>query len=211
MGEEYSAPQLNGLRAELGSSSASSFRPSTLNDIAVIRLRLVEADLGLGQAPSADLDDLQRSIDAALDRNPSRSFLWLADYWLQKLRSGGPAADFSLLQMSDMMGPNEGWIALRRVPLALGVFPSLPADLKGRTLVEFSGLVRSGLYQDAANILTGAGWPLHERLLDGLAMLDEGDRRRFAKVLEAKDIEGLAVPGVNEPGARPAPSFNVPR
>jgi hypothetical protein len=211
MGEQYSAAQLNELRSQLDSSSANSYRASTLNDSAVIRLRLVEAALAVGQARAADLNDLQRSIDAELDRNPSKSFVWLTDYWLQKQRSGGAPADLSLLRMSDLTGPNEGWIAIRRVPLALDVFPSLSAELKDRTLAEFAGLVRSGLYEDAANILTGPGWPTHDRLLDGLAGLNEGDRRWFAKVLEAKDIEGLAVPGVNEPGARPAPSFDVPR
>jgi len=188
-GEQYSAAQLNELRSQLGSSSVSSYRPSILNDIAVIRLRLVEADLALGQAPAADLDDLQQSVDAALDRDPSRSFLWLTAYWLQKLRSGGAAADLGLLRMSDLTGPNEAWIAVRRVPLALSVFPSLPADLEGRTFAEFAGLVRSGLYQDAANILAGVGWPFRDRLVGALAHVNKAYRTGFAWVLRARNLD----------------------
>jgi hypothetical protein len=200
-GEQYSPEQLKRLRSELDASSANSVRPSVLNDIAVIRLKLVEADLAQGQASAADLDALQRSIDAALDRNPTRSFLWLADYWLHQKRSG--SADLGLLQMSYETGPNEGWIAAKRNPVALGVFSSLSEETRSRVVAEFAGLVRSRLYQDAANILTGAGWPVHQRLLDGLASLDEGHRRRFAKLLETRDIEDADVPGVTRRTFRP--------
>ena len=202
-GEQYSAKQLNELRSELDASSVSSFRPSVLNDIAVVRIRLVEADLALGQVSAVELETLQGSIDIALDRNPTRSFLWLADYRLQELRSGSAAADLGLLRMSYQTGPNEGWIAVKRNPIALGVFSSLLDETKSRVIAEFSGLVRSWLYEDAANILTGPGWPVHQRLLDGLAQLDEGHRRRFAKILETRDIEDVIVPGVKQRPPRP--------
>ena len=202
-GEQYSAEHLNELRSELDASSASSFRPSVLNDIAVIRIQLVEADLALGQVSAVELETLQGSIDIALDRNPTRSFLWLADYRLQELRSGSGAADLGLLRMSYQTGPNEAWIAVKRNPIALGVFPSLLEETKSRVVAEFAGLVRSWLYEDAANILTGPGWPVHQRLLDGLAQLDEGHRRQFAKTLEIRDIEDAIVPGVKQRPPRP--------
>jgi hypothetical protein len=197
-GEQYNAEQLSELRGKLGASLDISLRPSALNDIAVIRLRLAEADLVLGQASAADLDALQRSIDAALDHNPARSFLWLTDYWLQRLRSDSGPADSGLLRMSYQTGPNEAWIALKRNPVGLAVFPSLPEDLKGRAIAEFAGLVRSWLYQDAASILAGPGWPVRQQLTNGLAQLDEGHRWRFAQTLEARDIEDVVVPGVEK-------------
>jgi hypothetical protein len=197
-GEQYSAEQLNGLRSQLGASSAISLRPSALNDIAVIRLRSVEADLALGQASAADLDTLQRSIDVTLNYNPARSFVWLADYWLQRLRSDSGRADSGLLRMSYQTGPNEAWIAIKRNPVGLAVFPSLPEELKGSVIAEFAGLVRSWLYQDAANILAGPGWPVRERLLNGLAQLDEDHRSQFARTLETRDIEDVVVPGVEQ-------------
>jgi hypothetical protein len=197
-GEQYNAEQLDELRSELGASSAISLRPSALNDIAVIRLRLMEAHLALGQASAADLDTLQRSIDVALNHNPTRSFLWLADYWHQRLRSDSGPADLGLLRMSYQTGPNEAWIALKRNPVGLAVFPSLSDDLKGKVIAEFAGLVRSWLYQDAANILAGPGWPVREQLSNGLARLDEDHRYRFARTLEARDIDDVVVPGVEQ-------------
>ena len=204
-GEQYNAERLNELRGKLGASSTISLRPSALNDVAVIRLRLVEADLASGQASAADLDSLQRSIDVALNQDPARSFLWLADYWLQRLRSDSGVADSGLLRMSYQTGPNEAWIALKRNPVGLAVFPALSEDLKGRVIAEFAGLVRSWLYQDAANILAGPGWPVHERLLDGLSRLDQGHRSQFARALEARDIEDVTVPGMEQ--RRPSRPF----
>jgi hypothetical protein len=200
-GEQYNAEQLNELRGKLGASSAISLGPSALNDIAVIRLRLVEADLASGPASAADLDTLQRSLDAAINHNPARSFLWLTDYWLQRLRSDRGPADSGLLRMSYLTGPNEAWIALKRNPVGLAVFQSLSEDLKGRVIAEFAGLVQSWLYQDAATILAGPGWPVHEWLLAGLARLDEGHRSRFARTLQARDIEDAMVPGMEQPGS----------
>jgi hypothetical protein len=197
-GEQYSASELSNLRSELDASSDFSFRPSALNDVAVVRLRLVEAALASGQPSAADLDGLQKSIDVALAHNPTLSFLWLTDYWLQQIRRGSAGADLGFLRMSYLTGPNEGWIAVKRNPIALGVFPSLPDELQGSVIGEFAGLVRSWLYQDAANILAGPGWPVRERLLDGLAQLSEGHRRGFANALEARDVEDVVIPGVEK-------------
>jgi hypothetical protein len=161
-------------------------------------LRLLERELRLphGNEP-AGLPEAEKAVQAALAETPTSSYMWLAEYWL-KHRRGEPAGrDLQLLDMSYRTGPNEGWIAQRRNPIALSGFASLPKDLAERSLAEFTGLVRSGLYADAANILAGPGWPVREMLLRGLTQLDEGDRRRFARALEAKDLEEVVVvPGL---------------
>jgi hypothetical protein len=105
--------------------------------------------------------------------------------------------------MSYWSGPNEAWIAVRRNPLALSVFVSLPGDLAEQALLEFIRLVRSGLYADASNILAGPGWAIHEQLLSRLAEVDEADRRGLARALRSKDLEGVTVPGVEERPTRP--------
>jgi hypothetical protein len=201
--EQYSADQLHKLRDEVAASSDGLVRPSTFNDIAVIRLRIAEGGLSSGQLPAEDLDALKTAIDAALDRNPTRSFLWLADYWLQGLRNGGRGADLRLIRMSYETGPNEGWIAARRNPMLAGMFASLPVDLRSMVLAEFAGLVRSGLYQDAAGVLAGPGWPIRDALLGSLAGLEEENRRQFARVLKSKDLEELADPLLGERPSRP--------
>jgi hypothetical protein len=204
-GDKYSPEQMKLLKLQLVTTPADSLRPSSLSDIATIRLRMAETGLtsGNAQLASSGFDDLGTALTAALAENPTNSFLWLTKYWLETTRAGNPAADLKFLRMSYALGPNEGWIALRRSPLALSAFSSLPDGLAAQVLAEFAGLVRSGLYYEAANILAGAGWAAHDKLLGNLVKVDEGSRRRFAKALESKDLDGVVVPGVEERPSRP--------
>ena len=87
--------------------------------------------------------------------------------------------------------------------MALGVFQSLPNDLAEWALSEFVGLVRSGLYTDASNILAGPGWAIHEQLLGRLVQVGEADRRAFARAIASKDLDGVTVPGVEQRPSRP--------
>jgi hypothetical protein len=203
--DKYSPEQMKVLKLQLDTTPVSSLRPSSLGDIVTIRLRMAEAGLTSGDARLAKLgfDDLETAVTAALAESPTNSFLWLTKYWLESTRAGNPATDLKFLQMSYALGPNEGWIALRRSPLALSAFSSLPDELAAQAVAEFAGLVRSGLYYEAANILAGAGWAVHDKLLAGLVKVDEGSRHRFAKVLESKDLDGVVVPGVEEHPSRP--------
>ncbi len=204
-GDKFSPEQLDALTQQIDSTPAGSLRPSSLVNVATIRLRLAEIGLqsGNAQLSSQGFDKLETALGAALDGSPTNPFLWLTDYWLRSARAGNPGVGLKSLGMSYALGPNEGWIAVRRSPLALRAFPSLPDGLADQVVVEFAGMVRSGFYSEAADILVGAGWPVHEKLLAGLVQVDEGNRRRFAKVLEWKDLDGIAVPGVETRPSRP--------
>jgi hypothetical protein len=197
-GDRFTPEQLGMLTRQIQATPVASLRPTALSDIATIRLRLVEVALqsGNAQLAAAAFDNLKAAVAAALDGTPTSSFMWLTDYWSRSVRSRNPADGLKSLAMSYSEGPNEGWIAVRRNPVALSAFPSLPDQLANQALNEFARLVSSGFYADAANTLAGAGWPIHDKLLARLTQLGEGARRRFAKALEAKDLDGVTVPGV---------------
>ena len=202
-GDKFNAAQLNAIRREMDAAPVSPVQASALSGATVIRLLLLEDGMKPDnhQPSASDLADVQMAVSATLSQSPTNSFVWLTDFWLKRRQVD--SADFNLLRMSYRSGPNEAWIAVRRNPLALGVFPSLPSDLAEQTLSEFAGLVRSGLYADASNILVGPGWAIHEQLLGRLVQVDEADRRRFAKVLESKNLDSAMVPGIGERPARP--------
>lgn len=209
LGENFNTEQLNRLRHQLDTTPASSLRSLALNNVAIIRLRLAENDLAAGNrqlAASGLEEDLETAVTAALAGTPTNSFLWLTAYWLQNLRAGTPDGGLKFLRMSYLSGPNEAWIAVKRNPLALSIFPSLPDEIAGHVLAEFTGLVRSGFYLDAASILAGSGPAVREKLLSRLVDLQEADRRAFAKVLESKNLDGAIVPGVEGQG-RPSRPF----
>jgi hypothetical protein len=198
-GAQYTNEQADQLRVVLKAAATSDLSPSSLRDIAVIRLALAEFGLQSGDRQQTDrsLCDLSTALSAALADNPTASFLWLADYWLKSTRDANGSAGLESLRMSYRLGPNESWIALRRSPLALGAYSKLPDDLAESALSEFAAFVRSGFYADAADILAGPAWAVHQKLLNGLYRVDLTDRQRFARALEPKDLDGVYVPGVD--------------
>jgi hypothetical protein len=203
-GEKFNASQLTAVKRRLDGVSARPVLPSALSGAAVVRLLLVEDELKAGnrQPSASDLAELQKVVSTALAQSPTDSFMWLTDLWLKRLRGESAENNLDLLRMSYWSGPNEAWIAIRRNPLALGVFASLPSELAEQALSEFVGLVRSGLYLDASNILAGPGWAVREQLLSRLVQVEEADRYAFARLLAFRDL-GVTVPGTEQRPSRP--------
>lgn len=204
-GDRFSSEQLKMLTQRVEAAPAGSLRSVALNDITIIWLQLAEAAVRSGDARLAvgALDKLQVAVAAAIQASPTNSFMWVTDYWARSVRSGNKADGLKSLGMSYALGANEGWIALRRNPLALSAFTSLPDKLAERVLTEFAGLVRSGFYEQAANILAGSGESVRDKLLNRLIKVDDDDRRRFAKALASKGLDDIVVPGVEMHSSRP--------
>jgi hypothetical protein len=205
-GEQYNAGQLSALRDQLNARpTGEPSRSSDLLGIAILRLHLFEA--GLAASPTGtDLTNVDRTelaVNAALGSDPTNSFLWLSKYWLNTIRSGNVARSADLLRRSYEFAPNEGWIAIKRNPLALAAFESLPNQLERQAIDEFVGLVRSGLDREAAVGVSIAHARARSQLSTRLFELDEGVRRRFAGVLQAQGIEATVVPGIQERSNRP--------
>jgi hypothetical protein len=205
--ESFDAEKLGELKRQLDSAPDDRLRSVAMDNAAIIRLRLLDAALADRTATggSADQAEVIATLAAALSQDPGNSFLWLAYYWLD--RSRGDVADRSakLLRMSYQSGPNEAWIALRRNPVALASFASLPSDLAERASSEFVRLVQSGLFDNAVNILAGPGWPIRQQLLNRLVPLDKDYRDAMARALARRDLGGLGVRGV--PNERPSRPF----
>jgi hypothetical protein len=201
-GDKFGAAQLGAIRGQL--QAAAPQQASALSSAAVIRMLLLEDERKAGnrEPSAADRIKLQAAVSAALAQSPTDSFMWLVDLWLKRLRSEDGDNDLNLLRMSYWSGPNEAWIAVKRNPLALRVFSSLPNELAEQAVSEFAGLVKARLYADAADILAGPGWAIRERLLSRLVEVDEDNRRGFARTLASKDLDGVTVPGVSERPSR---------
>jgi hypothetical protein len=202
-GEEYSDAQLNGVIDRTDLTEVRPRQAAAATGDALVRLVLLERKLTITKGGLlSESTKVKLTVDEALARSPTNSFMWLASYWLKHL-SEGADHDLNLLAMSYRTGANEGWVAAQRNPITLSVFPSLPSELAEQALSEFAGLVRSGFFPAAAQALAGPGWPIHERLLGRLAAVDEDIRRQFARILASKGIDDAVVPGFpNEPAHR---------
>jgi hypothetical protein len=179
-------------------------RPSIQSAAAVTDLRLLERAMAAGDRKNVDglMDDTAGMIRRSLANSPADPFLWTVLFWLENTRNGFKRGRLSYLDMSYILGPNEGWVAVKRNRFALAIYPSLPPALAADVVSEYSRLVGSGFFGEAADILDGPGWPVHDILITGLKDVDEDSRQTFSKVIYRRGFD-LEVPGVERPEWRP--------
>lgn len=203
-GHTFATPLLMDEAARLEAAVKSSrCNPDALHDAVAVRLailenRLAEHDKTLTSAYGA----LYRTTRAALSCTPSDSFAWLTLFWLDLSGHGFTEKNAVLLRMSYELGPNEGWIALRRNRLAIALFSRLPPDLAQDAVDEFVKLVNTGaLYPETAAIFSSAAPSAQQRLARALGAAKRVPREVFGRTIYDKGIN-IDIPGVEKP-ARP--------
>jgi hypothetical protein len=168
-----------------------------IRSAAIIRLRLYEEAVDRADVTAANerMKALQVSIERALACVPTDAFLWFIRYWARVNQGEAASAQLDNLAMSYRLGPNEGWIALRRNVYALAVYDLLPDQLRAEVRREFASLVHAGFLRQALRNLQGSGWPLREILLPELADTSLAMRQLFYRMLRTEGLD-LAIPGV---------------
>lgn len=179
-------------------------RASVLSAAAVINLRLLEQ--AIARSDLKNLDSLMLETDGMIRQSlasaPADPFLWAVLFWLENTRNGFNPGRLGYLKMSYLIGPNEGWIGVKRNRFALAIYPSLTPDLARNVVGEFAHLVESNYFGAAADILEGPGWPVRDVLMSSLKDIDDISRQTFAIVIYRRGLD-LAVPGVERPEWRP--------
>jgi hypothetical protein len=181
------------------------FNSPSIRSAAIIRLRTVETLISAGEKNKVDaeLKPLENSIISSLGNLPADPFLWLALFSVESSWIGSTKDQVKYLRLSYRLGPNEGWIGLRRNGIALARFERLPPDLKEAAISEFVSLLNSGFYSNMAKIFTGPGWSIRELILPRLKEVAERYRQGFADDLHRRGFE-VTVPGIIPPEPRMA-------
>lgn len=207
-GEVFKPEVLAAVEARTETGSSSMLRSSALGKAAVIRLRQAEDAIRAGDPEVVDqrLDSLAGIVDETFRNAPDDPFLWLVRFSLDTTRNGLRPDGLRFLRMSYDLGPYEGWIALKRNPIALAAFPALPNDLAERAISEFVGLVRWGLVADASAIAAGTTPQLRSILFPRLKDLNYEQRRTFADAIYGRELDDVPVPGI----APPTPQIPMP-
>jgi hypothetical protein len=205
-GHRYATPVLAEEISKFEKTKQNFCRAPALRSAAMVRLKLVENALEEADRVSIDerMAELKRGIIDLFACDPTDSFFWLVYYWTNLTTDGFNPNLLRFLRMSYQQGPNEGWIAIKRNRLALAIFSQLTPELSDLALDEFSGIVRSGLIEDAAAILTGPGWNIRDDLLAHLVSVPLAERERLALTLRNGGHD-VVVPGVD---AAPRRFFN---
>jgi hypothetical protein len=172
-------------------------RPAALRGAAIVRLRMVEAAISENDRDHIDeqLKILGNVIRSSLACSPADPFLWIVLFWMENAQSGADPSYLKYLRMSYHLGPNEGWIAIKRNPIVLANLASLPPDLAEAGISEFVALVRSHFYSEAGDIVAGLDWPTRVLLFARLREVNEVDRQTFAKLLHDRGLDNTPVPG----------------
>jgi hypothetical protein len=207
-GEAFKPDVLAAVAALTETKSGSTVRSSVLGKVAAIRVRQAEDAIRAGAPEVVDqrLETLTGIVDETFQNAPNDAFLWLIWYSLDTTRNGLRPDGLRFLRMSYDLGPYEGWIALKRNPIALAAFPALPNDLAERGISEFVGLVRWGLVADASAIAAGTAPQLRSILFARLKDLNYEQRRAFARAIYGREIDDVPVPGI----APPTPEIRKP-
>ncbi|WP_143105916.1 hypothetical protein [Bradyrhizobium sp. Gha] len=188
------------IAAEVARTEADGFvaKASVRRSLTTLELRLVEDALEQGDRLSLDkrFAALKSAAVALFEVDPADSFFWLIYYWCQLTTEGFSPSQLKLLELSYDLGPNEGWVAIKRNRLALPVMSELPAGMRERVVEEFAGMVAAGLIVDAAASLVSASAPVREKLLAGLGRVPIAERERLARYLTDATTIDVVVPGV---------------
>ncbi len=200
-GEAFKPDVLAAVAALTETSSGSRVRSSVLGEVAAIRVRQAEDAIRAGgpELINQSLESLTRIVDETFQNAPNDPFLWLIWYGVDTTRNGLRPNNLRLLRMSYDLGPYEGWIALKRNPIALAAFSALPNDLAERAISEFVGLVRWGLVADASAIAAGTAPQLRSILFARLKDLNYEQRRAFAGAIYGRELDDVPVPGIAPP------------
>ncbi|MGY3412389.1 hypothetical protein ACVWZV_008502 [Bradyrhizobium sp. GM5.1] len=198
---------LAGDRFKKGVLAASAARiESNRNPIARTKQASAEALISLSLAEearqsegSAEADrkfvEAAAALRSLLALNATDSFLWMLLYSVEYQRYGFNSSDLSYLVRSYTLGPNEGWIALRRNRLALAVLSLLDETTQHLVTSEFAEMVQSDLIEDAAENLMGVGWPHRDRLIASLAEVSTSSKKDLSGRLLARGVK-LVIPNV---------------
>lgn len=205
-GETFKQPLLvDEVRQAEAVKQASFCHPPLLRDAAVIRLALMDDALASKDKTlvASAYRPLYDATLKALSCAPTDSFAWLTLFWLDLINHGLTPANIGYLRMSYALGPNEGWVALRRSRLAIALFAQLPLDLADDAADEFVKLVDSeAVNVEAAAIFARAAPAVQRRLAAALKSAKPVPRQIFADTLADAGVD-VDIPGVQKRPPRP--------
>jgi hypothetical protein len=155
---------------------------------ALMLLEIPLADAALRSGAVQEFDQRMRSLEArarqTLGCAPRDSFVWSLLFGLENEHGLLDRHAFDLLAMSYDTSPNEAWIAVRRIVLAIPVVLFAPEPVQQKVLAEFQNLIRRGFVELPARSYLNASGPTRAMLQSRIEQLDPRSRKAFSDMLQ---------------------------
>lgn len=160
---------------------------NTHSQRALLLMEMPLTDLALRSGATVEFDQRIRSLETRsrkiLGCTPRESFVWLLTFYLETLHGRLDERSFDLLAMSYETSPNEAWISIRRVIVALPLAEIAPTHLRQKIFDEFQQLVENGFTDDAARAYSTASQPVRSHILLRIQSINEPRLRAFTEAL----------------------------
>jgi hypothetical protein len=152
----------------------------------LMEMPLAEAALRSGAAGEFDrrIQSLEARSRQILGCTPRESFVWLLAFNLEVLHGRLNEQSFNLLAMSYETSPNEAWISIRRIIVAMPLVLAAPKPVRQKILFEFQQLIRNGFEDDAARSYFTASESVRSLLQTQIEQLDPPRQKKFADALQ---------------------------
>lgn len=151
-------------------------------------LEIPLADAALRSGAVGEFDQRLRSLEArarqTLGCAPRDSFVWLMLFGLETEHGMLDQHTFDLLEMSYDTSPNEAWIAMRRITVAIPVVLFAPAPIQQKILDEFQNLVAHGYVEMTGRSYLNASARSRALLQSRIDLLDPRSRKSFADAVQ---------------------------
>jgi hypothetical protein len=155
---------------------------------ALMLLEIPLADAALRSGAVQEFDQRISSLEArarrTLDCAPRDSLVWLLLFALQNEHGLLDEHAFNLLAMSYDTSPNEAWIAVRRIVVAIPVVLFAPEPIQQKVLTEFQNLIRRGFFELPARSYLNASAPTRALLQSRVEELEPRRQKAFSDILQ---------------------------
>jgi hypothetical protein len=155
---------------------------------AMLLVEMPLAEAALRSGATGEFDQRVQSLESRSRRilgcTPRESFVWLLMFNLEVLHGRLNQQSFDLLAMSYETSPNEAWISIRRIFVAMPLVLVAPEPLRQRILFEFQQLVRHGFQGEAARSYLTASEPVRALLQGQVEQLDLRRQKAFSDAVQ---------------------------
>lgn len=169
-------------------ASRNSSACDTHSQRAMLLMEIPLAEAALRSGASGEFDQRIQSLEArsrrVLSCTPRESFVWLLVFNLTVLHGLLNEHSFNLLAMSYETSPNEAWISIRRIAVAMPLVLVAPESLRERILSEFQQLIRHGFVDEAARSYLAASGAIRSLLQTQMEQLDLPRQKTFSDALQ---------------------------